>query len=169
MAALSYFVCLQRKRRPWLLIGWAWFLVTLLPVIGLVKVGSHLIADRYTYLPSIGIFIMLAWSLAEFVQWSEGRRRVIVTATAIVLAASAMAASSQVRYWRNTETLFRHALSVTTSNYIAYTSLAFDLAEHKQMKEAEECLRASLAVNPAVDEAWIEMAIWFVEQGRLDE
>jgi tetratricopeptide (TPR) repeat protein len=155
LGGLSLLVFRQRRERPWLLTGWAWFLGMLVPVIGLVKVGSHLIADRYTYLPAIGLFIILAWGAAEFAGSSVRRRALVGTA--------------MVLFWRNTQTLFRRALAVTTSNYVAYTSLAFDFAEHKKPDQAEQCLRASLEINPAFEPAWTKLATVLVEQGRVDE
>jgi len=169
LGVLSVVVLRQRRERPWLLTGWAWFLGMLVPVIGLVKVGSHLIADRYTYLPAIGLFIILAWGAAEFAGSSVRRRALVGTAMAAVLAACAVAAAAQVLFWRNTQTLFRRALAVTTSNYVAYTSLAFDFAEHKRPDQAEQCLRASLEINPAFEPAWTKLATVLVDQGRVDE
>jgi tetratricopeptide (TPR) repeat protein len=158
----------QRKRRPWLLIGWLWFVGMLVPVIGLVKVGSHLIADRYTYLSSVGLFIMGVWGVGELLRAPAMQRPRRALAGAVILICMVLA-QPQVMHWRNTETLFRHALAVTTSNYVAYTSLAFYLVERKERTEAEQCLRAALTINPLYEAAWTKLATLLVDQGKLDE
>jgi tetratricopeptide (TPR) repeat protein len=168
LVAVTGLVLWQRKERPWLLMGWAWFGGMLVPVIGLVKVGSHLITDRYTYLPSVGLFIMAVWGFGELLRSPAMERPRRALAGAVILGCMLLA-QAQVMRWRNTETLFRHTLAVTTSNYVAYTSLAFDLAEKKERVEAEKCLRASLAINPTFEPAWTKLASLLVDQGKFDE
>lgn len=122
---ISFFV-LRPPRRPYLLMGWFWYLGTLVPVIGLVQVGSQSHADRYTYIPLIGISIMLAWGLEEFAKSSQGVRRgrpTVLAGIAIAACAAWLALTwQQIGYWQNSETLFRHVLAVSTGNYVAHNN-----------------------------------------------
>jgi tetratricopeptide (TPR) repeat protein len=169
------------KQRPWFFVGWAWFLVMLIPVIGLVKVGSHSIADRYTYLPSIGFFVIVAWGGAELFGGLQnrglaGRARpalrvgfAVVLPSVVAVLGCAFLTRAQVFYWQNSETLFRHALAVTTNNYVAYTSLAFDLADHHQLHQAEECLREALRIEPTYEQGWTKLASVHTQARRYEE
>jgi len=149
---LSVLVLQAAKRCPWLLVGWFWFVGTLVPVIGLVQVGAQSIADRYTYLPSIGIFILVTWPLAE---WAEGRgsrverqdartlaRSYALTLLAIVaLLTCAIATRAQIGVWQDTETLFTHALAATgEQNWVAHQNLALLAMEryHKSERSSIE-------------------------------
>ena len=178
-----------RKSRPYLFFGWIWFLVTLVPVIGLVQVGNQSIADRYTYLPSVGPFIILSWGLAEVLKWlfSHSRQRVgdpiepgiragstaARTAWAGVvilsLAACGILARFQVQVWRNTQTLFNHALAVTKNNFVAYNSLGFYYVEHGQPELAGHCFESALAINRANPFCWSGLARVSFDQGRYDD
>ena len=128
--ALSVLAWRSVRSRPYLFVGWFWYLGILVPVIGLVQVGSQAHADRYTYLPLIGIFVVAAWSLASIVErWP--RTQAIVTALAIASAAACAATTSrQLPYWQNTATLFNHALDVNSENFIALDGLGISFA-HK--------------------------------------
>lgn len=123
VSALTWWVVRSWHRAPWLVAGWFWFLGTLVPAIGLVQVGSQSMADRYTYIPSIGFFAGLVWWLAEASQgrtWS-GRVRPVVAGAA--LAGCLVLTANQLRYWAGTIPLFRHTLDVTTDNYVAANTL----------------------------------------------
>ncbi|HXC35519.1 MAG TPA: tetratricopeptide repeat protein [Candidatus Acidoferrales bacterium] len=115
------FVAVSRSR-PYLLIGWLWFLGTLVPVIGFVQSGYQSMADRFTYLPCIGFFVVIAWGLADLVRSPQGKPILAVTEVA-ALVACVVLTSIQIRYWRDSITLFRHALAVTTNNYVACACL----------------------------------------------
>jgi tetratricopeptide (TPR) repeat protein len=169
LAAISVLALWQIKRRPWLFAGWAWFLGTLVPVIGLVKVGSQSMADRYTYLTTIGLLIMLVWSLAEAVSNLPKLRTGAALAAGAVLLACAFATESQISFWQNTDTLFRHAIATTRNNYVAYSSLAFYYADHQEMGQAENCLRASLVINPQYYQAWNKLGSVLIDERRYDE
>jgi protein O-mannosyl-transferase len=127
------FICaavwLARKRAPYLSVGWLWFLGTLVPVIGLVQVGGQAYADRYTYLPAIGLFIMAAFGACDLTRRFQLPKIVVAGTTALILAACLVVTENQLRYWQDSEALFRHALAVTKDNHIAYVNLgvAFEL------------------------------------------
>ena len=118
------------RRRPYLLVGWFWFLGLLVPVLGLVQVGVQAMADRYTYLPLVGIFILLAWGGAECLAAWRVPARAGIAAAALLLILCAALTRSQLRFWRNTETIFTHAIAVTQNNWVAHYNLAF-LALHR--------------------------------------
>ena len=116
LAGVTGVVVWLGRRQPPLLVGWVWYLATLLPVIGLVQVGDQSLADRYTYVPLIGLFILAAWGLPGGVTAQRMGKLGVTVAVVGVLGVCAVLSAGQVRYWRNSETLFRHALNVTTGS-----------------------------------------------------
>lgn len=143
----------ERRRRPYLLVGWLWFLGTLVPVIGLVQVGIQSMADRYTYVPLTGIFIMVAWGVPDLAaRLFEKRRESLARWLAIPGVAAVLALAGctwiQVGYWRDSKTLFAHALDVTTDNSIAHADLGIALATEGKFEEAIAHYRESLRIRP---------------------
>lgn len=132
LAAITYFVLRVRNTRPYLAIGWLWYLGTLVPVIGLVQIGSQARADRYTYLPMIGISIMLAWLIADTVKSD----RIVIVVSAVVCFTWCGLTWSYVGDWQNSETLFRHAIQVTDRNWVMYNNLGGTLRREGRLKEA---------------------------------
>src|SRR5439155_1054792 len=111
------------RKRPWLFAGWFWFLGMLVPVIGIVQVGVQSMADRYTYLPLTGVFIIIAWSAAELAQRGNAWKYFLSGAGVLVLAACAWRTSDQLRHWRDSELLSRYAIALTQKNDVAYSNL----------------------------------------------
>ena len=136
-------------RRPYLLAGWLWYLGTMAPVIGIVQSGWQAWADRYMYLPMIGLSVMLAWGAAELsMRWRQSARPLAALAVA-ACAAMAMVTYHQLQYWTNTETLFQHALAVTDRNVIAHNSLgAYYLDSPGRLPEAIQQFQAALRIEP---------------------
>ena len=138
------------RRMPWLLVGWLWYLVTLTPVIGIIQVGDQSMADRYTYIPLIGIFIALAWTIGALV---GDRRPPVPALTAAICAIVAIAlvflTHRQITWWRDSETLFAHTAAVTKDNWLAYNHLATALEERKQYDRALEMSARALRIHPA--------------------
>jgi Flp pilus assembly protein TadD len=169
LALISFLVILSAKRHPYFLVGWLWYLGTLVPVIGLVQVGSQSMADRYTYLPSIGIFIMLAWGM-RIAAGNRSFRRTTTSAVAIVLLVACTAVSwMQLGYWKNSLTLFGHASKIIPDNYIAQEALGLALAKSGRLDEAVAHYSESLRIWPEYDRALIGMGNVLVQQGRMDE
>ena len=136
------------RKFPFALTGWFWFVVTLVPVIGLVQVGMQSMADRYTYLPLIGVFVVLVWGLdAACVGWRVPKTWTISLAL-MILVACAFRTRDQLRYWQNDEMLFRHALAVTQNNYLAYNNLGTWLSKKGRTPEARNCFQKALQINP---------------------
>jgi len=144
VACSIVFLALSR-RRPYLFTGWFWFLGTLIPVIGFVEIGPASMADRYTYLPDIGLFILLTWAVTDLLQ----RQTVIrVTAAIVVLGACLVLTSIQISYWRNSVTLFRHAIAVTTDNSVASACLGHALSESGNDIDALKYCRDAVKFDP---------------------
>ena len=148
LAAISWFVFLQSQSRPFLLVGWLWFLGTLGPVIGLVQVGDQALADRYMYIPSLGLIAMIVWGAHELTRsWREqGTVLPIAGATAVIICISLT--NQQIGYWKDSEALFRHALAVTTGNYIADNNLASVLEHRGEFDEAIARLQEAVQLKP---------------------
>lgn len=155
------------RRYRYVLVGWLWYLGTLVPVIGLVQVGEQAMADRYTYVPLIGLFIIVVWGFADLVKrWRWKRWLASVTAAAIVLAL--MAASwVQVGHWKDSITLFKHTLEVTNSNYVANYSLGNALARQGDLAEAVFHYHKALQINPNFAEAHNNLGNTLALQGNL--
>ena len=148
IAATCALALWQVRRRPWLLVGWLWFLGMLVPVIGLVQVGVQAMADRYTYLPILGVQIALLWSVRELVGGLPARRRVAVGGACVLLALLAVRTFFQVGVWRNSATLFAHATTVTSDNYLAHSNYGMALAGERRFAEAEQSFRRVLEIDP---------------------
>ena len=151
LALATWVAWCSRERRPYLTAGWFWYVITLVPVIGLVQVGEQAMADRYTYVPLIGIFIAAIWWTADRV---SGRHesamafRVLTTAAVLVLAVFGVLTRQQIGHWRDGETLFTHALAVTSNNPVAHANLGVALIDRDRVGEAMQHYRAALKLRP---------------------
>ena len=167
LVATSVWVWRVRARRPWLLAGWCWFLGTLVPVIGLKQVGAQAHADRYTYLPLVGVAWMVAGLALELVRRRASSRVPVTALACAALLALALAARAQVGVWRDTSTLFEHALAVTEKNYVAHTALgAYHL--EKEPARARAHLEEALAVYPLNATALTSFARLELQAGNLE-
>ena len=169
VAVITLAVVWQRHERRYLLAGWAWYLGTLVPVIGLVQVGNQAMADRYTYLPSIGLFIMLAWGAGELSAGWAKRGAVLGAAAAAILGAGALITHTQLGYWQNSDTLFHRALAVTENNYVAYNNLGYYFADKGEWEKAKDCYRAALQINSTSQHAWNDLGAVLAAQNRYAE
>jgi tetratricopeptide (TPR) repeat protein len=167
-----------RRKRPYLLVGWLWYLVALFPVIGFIQVGLQGRADRYSYLPQIGLYIALTWALADWsLRWN--RRRVIFAgAAAIVIGALAWQARIQTSYWKSTESLWNHTLEVTTDNDVAHYNVATLLLNRDQVDEAISHYQKALDIRSDNRETHYHLSVALLHtslgnalarKGRLDE
>jgi protein O-mannosyl-transferase len=148
LGAISLCTWRTRRAHPYLLIGWLWFLGTLVPVIGLVQVGEQAMADRYSYFPSIGIFIMVTFGVRDLMKRFKLAKAPIISVAVLILAACLALTEKQVRYWRNDESLFGHAVAVTKNNEVAYLNLGSALEKQGRKAEAMADYRKALAINP---------------------
>ena len=146
LIVITSFVIYAVRKLPFLFVGWFWYLGTLIPVIGLVQVGGQAMADRYTYLPSIGIAIMLAWGMPHLFQREDMRKKILFPAGIATLAILGVLTWQQCGYWKNSIVLFGHALEVTKGNYLAYNNRGIAYAELGQFQSAIEDYNHSLQV-----------------------
>ena len=169
LIGLSVGAILAARRYPYVLIGWLWYLGTLVPAIGVVQVGTQAMADRYTYIPLIGIFMILAWGIADaLVRWPRlTTPTTVVAATAIILCAAAT--RMQVTYWESSRTLWRHALSVTTDNYAAHTYFGNALSTEGKVDSAIVEYNEALRIRPDYPEAHNNLGPALASKGRVDE
>jgi tetratricopeptide (TPR) repeat protein len=158
LAAISLAVGRQFRRRPYLAVGWCWYLGTLVPVIGLVQVGMQSRADRYTYLPMVGLSIMLAWGAAEAVERRPRFKGAALAAAAAAGIACLAVTWSQIQYWASSETLFRRATEVTRGNYVMLNNLAEWYAQLGRFAEAREEAAEALRANPGYLLAHVNLA-----------
>jgi tetratricopeptide (TPR) repeat protein len=166
LLALTTAVIIERYRHRFLLTGWFWYLGILVPVIGLVQVGVQAMADRYMYLPGIGIYIVVAWLAGEISAKSRLPKIVpAVTGTAVLLALLLMT-RAQVGYWKNSESLFKHTLDVTTNNYVMHNNYGEVLKESGRLDEAIEHFRQALAVYPMGIESHEKLARALQDKGQ---
>lgn len=146
---ISMAVISGARRHPFLAMGWFWFLITLVPVIGLMKVGSQSMADRYTYIPLTGLFIMAAWGMPEAIRWRHYRREVLAMLAVVTVSASTVLTWQQLGYWRDNVVLYRHTLQATTGSDIIHTNLGLALAAKGDQDAALLEYRKALQINPA--------------------
>jgi tetratricopeptide (TPR) repeat protein len=159
LAGISLAVARQLRTRPYLAVGWCWYLGTLVPVIGLVQVGNQSHADRYTYVPMIGLSIMLAWGAAELVGRRPRARNAVVAAVAAACLACAAVTWFQLRYWADTETLLRHTLDATSDNFITHHNLADYYLQQNRNEEARQEEAEAVRINPMYLEARLNLAL----------
>ena len=169
LLCISFLVFWRRRHYPYLLVGWLWYLVTLVPVIGLVKVGPHAMADRYTYVPLIGLFIIIAWGVPDILARWRYRRIVLAISTGIVLAAFMICTWLQVCYWTDSITLFRHTVNVTANNYVGHNNLGKGLARQGNFKEAISHFSEAVRIKPDCAEAYYNLENALARQGSLKE
>jgi protein O-mannosyl-transferase len=151
------------------LVGWLWYLGTLVPVIGLIQVGKQAMADRYAYIPMVGLFIIIAWGIPDLLEgWP--RRKIILTVSSVAVISSLMICTvMQVRYWQNSVTLFEHALRVTDMNSRAYYNLGIAFTDMGMLKEATDHFAYAIRLEPEYAGPYGYMGIALARQGKTDE
>lgn len=167
-AALLVGVCViafrLRKTMPHLWVGWLWYLVSLVPVIGIVQIGHQALADRYTYLPLTGIFIMIAWSIPRVAD-----RRLLAAAGTAIVGVLMWCTWVQIGYWHDSKTLFRHALRCTANNYVAYDGVGAALAEEHKYAEAVSYFKKAIAIKPTHPTARTHLGFVYMKRNRPAE
>jgi tetratricopeptide (TPR) repeat protein len=157
------------RRRGYTVVGWLWYLGTLVPVIGLVQVGVQSYADRYTYVPLIGIFIVIAWGAAELVGNRSYRKVAAAVLATVIVAALGVCTWIQAGYWRNSTALYEHALKVTADNHVAHNNLGVVLRDRGKTAEALEHFEAAVKIFPKYIDAVVNLAAGLVDEGKPEE
>ncbi|MHC4259743.1 MAG: tetratricopeptide repeat protein [Planctomycetota bacterium] len=170
LVIISVAVVLLMHRRKYLFTGWLWYLGTLVPVVGLVQVGGQAYADRYTYVPLIGLFIIIAWGVPDVLPKRRSLKPVLGASAVAVLLALSICAHQQQRYWRDTITLCEHALDVTdpNRNYVAHFCMTEDLLHRGEIDKAIYHNQKSLEIKPNYFKALGGLAVAFARKGRTD-
>jgi hypothetical protein len=169
LSGATVFAAFQARKRPYLLMGWLWYLGTLVPVIGLVQAGNQAMADRYTYIPLVGLFIAAVWGMAEVAAGWRIPKRAMTGLAGIWLAALAGAAWLQVGYWRGPVPLFSHALEVTKDNWIAHHVLGEEALRTGQYDDAIAHFTEALRIRPYQVPTLSNLGVAFMRTGKLDE
>jgi protein O-mannosyl-transferase len=166
---VSAFTWRASRSRPWLAFGWVWYLVTLLPVIGLIQVGSHAHADRYTYVPLIGIFLVIVWGMHDAARRWRLPLSAWATGTIILIGLCILFTRRQIGFWKDSEALFRHAIAVTGDNALACNNLGTALVSQGKLDEAVSVLRKAERLSP--DDASVQdnLGAALARLGQLDE
>jgi tetratricopeptide (TPR) repeat protein len=156
-------------KMPYLAMGWLWYLGTLVPVIGIIQVGMQSMADRYTYIPVIGLFVATAWAVPDIAKNWRYRQYILTAGAVIVLSALMFSTWTQVKYWQNSITLFEHAIQVTDNNYLAHNNLGVALSDAGKRKEAVAHYREAIRIKPSYENAYFNLGNNLSTQGRTDE
>jgi protein O-mannosyl-transferase len=170
LLAITCAAIIWRDKRPYLFTGWFWYLVMLVPVIGLVQVGEQGHADRYTYLPSIGLFLIAVWAAGDVIAVGQVRlwRGVATAGTVVVVAVLACAAFTQTSYWRNSETLWTHALAVTGDNDVAHNNLGYLCVDRGDLDNALSHFETASRIRSGKLDAHYNLGTAFVEMNLGD-
>jgi tetratricopeptide (TPR) repeat protein len=154
------------KRRRYLFTGWFWYLGMLIPVIGIIQVGLQGYADRYTYVSYIGLFIMIAWGLPQLLSKWLHQKIVLGVLMVVVLTSLGISAHRQTSYWKNSFTLFSHALAVTQNNYIAYNNLGVAYSGRSRWTEAIDVYNQAIRIKPDYEAAYLNLGVAYSGLGR---
>jgi protein O-mannosyl-transferase len=169
LASITAAVVVLWRKNPYLLVGWLWYLGMLVPVIGLVQVGMQAMADRYMYLPQIGLSIAATWGALYVVRSWRHRARVCGTVGSLTVVGLMICASQQAAYWRDSETLWRHTLRCTSGNALAHYCLGLALVDQGQLSKAIEQYEDALRVRPDYTDARSNLGVTLASLGRWDE
>jgi tetratricopeptide (TPR) repeat protein len=169
LALCSVLAILWTKRFPYLAVGWFWYLGTLVPAIGLVQAGIQSMADRYTYLPSIGLFIVVVWGLNDLLNAHPQKAKIAAIAGSLALAGCLAVTSIQLNYWRNSVAIFLHTVEVTSDNYAAENCLGTALENIGKKDEAAKLYAESVRVEPDYPLGQFNLGMILLEQGRAEE
>jgi len=169
LVGISMAVFVLRRRHPYLVTGWLWYLIMLGPVIGIVQVGNQARADRYTYLPQIGLLVLLTWMAADLSARWRHRRLFLGTFSTIVLIALAFSARTQASYWQNSQSLWTRALACTSDNVVAEQNLGQAVYEQGRDDEAIAHFERALQINPIQASVHSSLGVVLLEIGRVNE
>ncbi len=166
ITVISIIVIVMSKRLPYLFVGWLWYAITLLPVIGIIRIGTHWMHDLYTYLPSIGISFGLAWGIASLIKSEESKNNILLPSAIVFLSIISFLSSQQCGFWKNSTMLWNHDLEVTKANVLAHNHLADALFEEGKLEEAIYHYNKIILLKPDYAEAYYNRGTVYIELGH---
>jgi Tfp pilus assembly protein PilF len=169
LLAITWITIKMRKTRPYIAFGWFWYTVSIFPVIGLVQVGPQAMADRFTYIPLIGLFIICVWGFHEIATLFSIKKIFISIVTILIILVYSTLCWKQVSYWKEPLTLFTQALSVTENNYVAHTMLGSSFSEKGKIKKAADHFLTALKIAPGYKSAHVGYGITLAKMQRMQE
>ena len=169
LLAISGLVLVTARSRPWLFVGWFWFLGVLVPFIGLIQVGAQAMADRFMYVPALGIFVALIWGLHGLAKGRRYQQNGLAVAGVGAIVVCLVVTRQQLGHWKDSETLFRHALEVTENNWLAHLNLGSALDEKGQTDEAIREFEEAIRLKPGYAQAHNNLGLGIIKKGQIDE
>ena len=169
LAAVTWASLRLAAQRPYLLVGWFWYLGMLVPVIGILQVGSQSMADRYMYLPIVGLSIAIVWATADLLESRRLPSYWAASLAGVMLLLLSIGAYRQAEYWKDSQTLFEHTLAVTEGNYVIENNMALIMVEEGKRDEAIDFYQKALAIQPGLAEAQVNLAQELMKSGKPDE
>ena len=169
LALVSWLACRRLRDQPWLAAGWFWFLGTLVPVIGFVQVGAQAMADRYFYIPSIGLFVVVVWGGAELCAARPNGKLILSLVSGSALAGCVLVTSLQISYWRDSSSLFLHALDVTQNNYVADNALGKAYEKNGDNARALVLYREAVRIEPRYAISQYNLGLALIGFGLKDQ
>jgi Tfp pilus assembly protein PilF len=168
LLAITILTVWWSSKAPYLIVGWLWFLGTLVPVIGLIQVGQQAMADRYTYIPLIGLFIIIAWGIPDLIPKWRHQKLFLSLGAGLILPSLMVIAWFQVQHWRNSISLFKHAIETTGTNYVSYHNLGLAFQTEGRFEEAIGEYQKAMAIKPNAA-LHNNMGVIFEKQGLFNE
>ena len=169
LIGLSVWVFSKARNFKYLAVGWLWFIGTLVPVIGLVQVGDQAMADRYSYIPLMGLFVIIAWGASDLLSKLKYRKIILSMSAVAILSTLTVTTYFQLQHWRNTETVFEHALNVTEDNYIAYYSLVKPSRQQGKIEQAIAYATEALRISPHYSAAHNSLGVDLARTGQYEK
>jgi len=169
LAGISWIMMRNVRRAPFLIVGWLWYLVMLLPVIGIIHAGPQAMADRFVYLPFIGLYIIISWGIASFLKHRTYRKAYLTVLAISVLFVLITITWNQLQHWKNSITLFNHTLKHTSDNYLIHNNLGYTFYMQGLSGRAIPHFHAALRIKPLYEEARSNLGLALVQIGRVDE
>ena len=166
---ITFYVVRFDRRKPYLFTGWFWYLGTLVPVIGIVKVGVQSMADRYTYIPYVGLFIIVVWLAHDITAGWKKRKIIVGILAATSLGGMIILTRTQVKYWENSITLYEHAFEVTNNNYMMHHAMGVEMEKRNQINDAEHHYRRTIEINPNFGPTYLGLGTVYWRQGKPEK
>jgi tetratricopeptide (TPR) repeat protein len=163
---ITILVCKYFKKYPYLPVGWFWYLGTLIPVLGIVQIGEHTMADRYAYVTFIGLFVIIAWGAEQISSKKIYLKKPFIFASVLIIVLLSVATYNQIKLWANTATLFEDALKKDPNNYVAYAVIGREMLNNGENEKALYCYDIALKLNPGFYGAYINEGLVLMTMGK---